>query len=254
MVSPAQAIALLNKRIENVVLEQANRKIALTADRISTRLQSRIKLDLQRFFPQLAALLNGLEFEPVDQYEYSNEEWKPLDTEYVRTKKAGRIDYFVYSELPKVLKRAQRSKRKNLASARQGRVSLRQTLARISNPERIFGPITVTVESNTSINKAGKRYYRAGTVLDGVKAGGRLVQNGRDVVSIRVSWAPKFEGFDVRRRGVVEAHMPRAGRLREKLMHKEGSYRALVGPRMLWYQDVRIQQIIDQIIQGKGLK
>jgi len=226
----------------------------LTADRLALRIKARVKLDLQNFFTQFNTLIQGLDFEPLWSHEYNDTEWTTLSDEYVRTKKAGRVDYFVFSELPKQLTRLQRTKRKNLGGYDQGRVSLRKVLSGIANPERIFGPVTVTVQSNTAINKAGKRYYLAGTTVDGVRAGGRLVQNGKDVVSIVVQWAPKFEGMNVLRRGVVESRLPRAGRLRQKLMNREGSYRALVGTRMLWYQNERLKEIIQQIIDGKGLK
>ncbi|AJD82909.1 hypothetical protein PJWF_00015 [Achromobacter phage JWF] len=254
MSTPAQAIASLRAQINNVVLEQVNRRVAMTADRLSTRLKSRVKTDLQTFFLQFRTLLNGLQFDPDWVYDYNNTPWRELNFDYVKTKKADRIDYFVYSELPKVLRRAARNRRKTIGGSEGGRASLRKVLAGIANPERIFGPVTVTVQSNTGINKSGKRYYLAGTTLDGVKAGGRLVQNGRDVVSIMVNWAPKFDGKNVLQRGVVEAALPRAGRLRQKLMNRDGSYRALIGPRMLWYQDQRIPEIIQQIIDGKGLK
>lgn len=254
MSTPAQVIASLKAQMNNIVLDQANTRMAMTADRLSLRIKSRVKTDLQTFFVQFRTLLNSLQFDPDWVYDYNNVPWKELNPLYVKRKKSGRIDYFVYSELPKMLQRAARNRRKTIGGSERSRASLRKVLAGITNPERVFGPVTVTVQSNTAINKAGKRYYLAGTTIDGVRAGGRLVQNGKDVVSIVVNWAPKFEGKNVLQRGVVEAALPRAGRLQQKLMNREGSYRALVGPRMLWYQDQRIPEIIQQAVQGKGLK
>jgi hypothetical protein len=254
MATPAQAIASLRAQMNNVVLEQANMRVALTADRMGTRIKSRIKTDLQTFFTQFRTLLNGVQFDPDWVYDYNNAPWRELNPLYVKNKKAGRIDYFVYSELPKINQRAARNRRRTVGGSEGSRASLRKVLSSIVNPERIFGPVTISIQSNTAINKAGKRYYLAGTTVDGVRAGGRLVQNGRDVVSIVVDWAPKLEGRNVLQRGVVEAFLPRAGRLRQKLMNRDGSYRALIGPRMLWYQEERIPQIIQQIIDGKGLK
>lgn len=254
MATPAQAIASLKAKMEGIVLDQVNYRMALTADRLALRIKSRIKLDLQSFFVTMVQDHFGEENEPAWSYDYSNPSWSKLSTEYVRKKKAGRIDYFVYSELPKVLSRAARKKTKTVGGFKRSNVSLRRVLSAISNPERIFGPVKVTVQSSIGINKAGKRYYLAGTTLDGVKAGGRLVKDGKDIVSIVVDWAPKFEGKNVNQRGVVEASMPRAGGLRQKLLNREGSYRPLIGPRMLWYQEMRVTEIIQQAIDGKGMK
>lgn len=171
MATPAQAIASLKAKMEGIVLDQVNYRMALTADRLALRIKSRIKLDLQSFFVTMVQDHFGEENEPAWSYDYSNPSWSKLSTEYVRKKKAGRIDYFVYSELPKVLSRAARKKTKTVGGFKRSNVSLRRVLSAISNPERIFGPVKVTVQSSIGINKAGKRYYLAGTTLDGVKAG-----------------------------------------------------------------------------------
>jgi len=250
--TPAEAIASLKVQIQNQVLRQTNERMAMTADRMALEIKKQVKKDLQTFFLEFRRLLQNVNDTPnwiTDNIGYS---WEDLNPWYVKEKKSGRIDFFVYSELPKLARfRKPRNRKKTLGGSERTRVSLRNVLAGITNPERIFGPLTVTVQSHTAINKAGKRYYVAGTTLDGVRAGGRLVQNGRDVVSIVVDWAPRFEGKNVLQRGVVESQLPRAGRLRQKLMNREGSYRALVGPRMLWYQAERLPIIIQNALNGR---
>ncbi|WKV22016.1 hypothetical protein Phage2-1_00015 [Achromobacter phage 2-1] len=250
--TPAEAIASLKVQIQNQVLRQTNERVAMTADRMALEIKKRVKKDLQTFFLEFRRLLQNVQFDPDWVYDYNNSAWEELNWRYVKEKKGDRIDFFVYSELPKLARfRSARNKKKTIGGSERTRSSLRNVLAGITNPERIFGPLTVTVQSRTALNKAGKRYYVAGTTLDGVRAGGRLVQNGRDVVSIVVDWAPRFEGKNVLQRGVVESQLPRAGRLRQKLMNREGGYRALVGPRMLWYQAERLPLIIQSALNGR---
>jgi hypothetical protein len=228
-------------------------ELAATADELALAIEADVKRALRTFFSSLASKLTGLTGPFPEITRYVGSDWIPLGFEYEKYRKYGQTDFFVYSELPIVRRRTHKSqslKRSTIGLKRDRERSLRNQLAEITDFAKFYGDVIVTVESNTKINKGGRREYIAGTTRNGMRVGGQKISTKSDFLTIKVDWAPKLAGLDVLQRGVTEANLN--PRVKRKLLNSQAQYRPLVGPYMLYYQNAVISLIIDRSLKANG--
>jgi hypothetical protein len=199
--------------------------------------------------------------------------WGELSNRYYSWKNPSSItrdnrssNFFMLSELARIKRNSTKSKQqwrqKRVKTVKQLKASpsLRMQISNLANPSAYYGKVSVTIESHTKVNRGGRRQYKAGTFRQGVNVGGQVIRSASDFVTLSVVWLPAINGLDPLTRGVTEN--PRGGAalpdsLRTKLLNHEHNeqgvaYRPLLGPYMLWYQDMVIRRIVKSAIAPYG--
>lgn len=237
--------AALRAFVEDRFFSTVTDQLAASADGIGVEIQSVLTQLLKGFFASLAAKLNGLD-EPFEEIRpIVGGSWIPLGLEYEKYRKFGQTDYFVYSELPILRRRTYRSRklrRTTIGLKRDRTESLRNQMKRINNFAELYGAVIVNLESHTTINRGGRRQYKAGTLREGVRVGGQITRKSSDFVSIVVDWVPNLTGQDVLVRGVTEEKLN--PRIKRKLLNSQDAYRPLIGAYLLFYQNTTVRDII----------
>lgn len=248
----ADPFAEIRAYVEDRFFSRITDQLAKSADEIGVEIQKTVTTALNGFFYSLSQQLNGLTA-PAGSIQPYVPDWVPLGFEYEQYRKQGRTDFFVFSELPILRRRTVKSKklkRSTMGLKRDRSLSLKKQLSEIKDFSKIYGTVVVMVDSHTTINKGGRRQYKAGTTRNGMRIGGQMVKKASDFVTITVDWVPKLAGQDVMTRGVTEAGLN--PRVRRKLMNSKASYRPLVGPYLQFYRDTTIKQLINGTILKYG--
>jgi hypothetical protein len=265
----------LEAYVEKVFFATLTDDILGYADTLSLKIEREIRKQLKSFFLDLSNMFGDwVQSEPEWVREISGP-WQEFSLSYFkfknpasRSRKDQRMDFFVYSELPRIVRNSRKSRLQRRAKVKTARElarspSLRMMIRNLGDPAQYWGDVSVTIESHTKINRGGRRQYKAGTSRDGQNLGGKTIKFSTDYVTISVEWLPALNGLDVLERGVTEtpskgyAALPRS--VQTKLLNKEyrdsdhaPAYRPLLGPYMLWYQDTTIRQIMKKATAAYG--
>lgn len=233
---------------------ELNDRLAQNAEALADNIEKALTIALNTFFSTVANALKGESLTaPPSQIAAYLPAWKDLNPEYEVYQKHGQIDYFVFSELPRLKRRTARARektRKTMGLQYDRANSLRNQLGQIRDFSKVYGTIQVEITSMTKVNRGGRRQYRAGTQRNGANVGGKPIKFDADYVTIAINWVPKLAGMDVMRRGVTEG--PLNPRVKRKLLNHDDAYRPLIGPFLLYYQDKTVNQIINANIKRFG--
>lgn len=235
--------------VQNFVFQNVTRNLAEYADELSLKIERDVTKLLNTFFSDLARSGGiGSSVQPAWLAEIGVQ-WKELDYFYVHYDKNDTVNYFQYSSLPRRVKnstQSRRLRRKHIGDAKQIKASLQNELARLGNPAQYFGKVRVTIDA-TRLQGLGR--YPAGTMVNGLKVGGRYFSRASDSVRIIVDWLPRLTNMNLMIANTVEQFLPETNNLPAKLTNnKRGAYRPLVSAYMLWYQQNMILPIINRAV------
>ncbi|MGO4302254.1 hypothetical protein [Cupriavidus sp. RAF12] len=248
--SVRQAFDTIISTEEELIIKGLGREIDELVDAISATMQREVRAAMNEFFRNLAAQTGLYRDTPP----YSKQMWRSLSANYVKIQKGGDDRFFIFAET----RRRARRRRKNPEGRykplpkRDVKNSLRNTLARLQDPQKYFGDVEVRITDHTRINRRGHPYLPKFLREDG-RTMPRNLKKGYLGLTIEVVWFANIENLNFYERGALERLLPNQNKLQTKLLNDAGHYRPLIGPYLKWYADNKLAEAYQRGLKAAGV-
>lgn len=245
-----QAFDFIASTQQELIVRGLGREIDELVEAVTQTMQREVRAAMNDFFRHLAAQTGLYRGTPA----YSKQPWRELTPDYVKIQKGGDDRFFVYAET----RRRARRRRKNPEERykplpkRDVKNSLRNTLARLQDPQKYFGNVEVRIEDSTRMNRRGQPYLPQWLGSDGIVRP-RNLKKGYLGIEIEVVWFANIENLNLYERGALERLLPEQNKLQTKLLNDAGHYRPLIGPYLKWYTDNTLAEAFQRGLKAAGV-
>ncbi|MEN7527856.1 hypothetical protein [Cupriavidus sp. DL-D2] len=250
--SVRQAFDNIFSTSEELIVRGLGREVDELVDAIRETMQREVRAAMNEFFRSLAAQTGLYRDTPP----YSKQMWRSLSANYVKIQKGGDDRFFIFAET----RRRARRRRKNPEARykplpkRDVKNSLRNTLARLQDPQKYFGDVEVRIDDMTRMNRRGQPYLPHFEIPgSGGRTMPRNLKKGYLGISIEVVWFANIENLNLYDRGALERLLPSQNKLQTKLLNDAGHYRPLIGPYLKWYTDNKLAEAYQRGLKAAGV-